>query len=548
MNEVSAAVLSPRARSGAVSTWLLVVGYLGLYLLLDWASYVQPLPHTSITPWNPNTGVLMALLLLRGARWAPLAAFGIFAAELLTDVDPPPWYVLALTSSYLAAVYACAAWILRRQGLQRSIDSARIAGWFAGLVGVATGIAATGYVAILQSAQQLRADEMGAAVARYWIGEFSGIIALTPLLLLKIDRSRLWDQLRREKRELSMQLVGVLFGVGLAFALAAAHDVRLFYPLFVPVTWIALRHGVPGAMISVSLVQAALVAALELTPGSIPLFDMQFPLLSLGLTALLIGALASDRDRTLRRLRDSDTVLQRSMRFAAAGQLASALTHELNQPMTALLSYVRSAELMTEPMTTAEPRLAATLHKAAAEGRRATGVLRHLREFYRGEVARLELTDSLEVCQRVAHGLQDRMRRSAIEFKLHEASALPQVMVDRAQLEIVVHNLLTNAIEAFDVPAARHLQQRCIEIRAQPLNADVLVIIDDSGPGIAADLSERLFEPFVTSKVSGMGLGLSLSRTFLRHQGGDLWHAASPLGGARFVLRLGTQPAVQSSL
>jgi two-component system, LuxR family, sensor kinase FixL len=548
VNEVSAAVLSPRASQSAGSTWLLVIGYLGLYLLLDWASYVEPLPHTSITPWNPNTGVLVALLLLRGARWAPVAALGIFTSELLTDVDPPPWYVLALTSSYLAAVYACATWILRRQGLQRSIDSARIAGWFAGLIGLASGIAATGYVGILQSAQQLPADEVGAAVARYWIGEFNGIIALTPLLLLKIDRIQVWDQLRRDKRELVMQLVGVLLGVGLAFALAVAHDVRLFYPLFVPVTWIALRHGVPGAMISVSLIQAAVVAALELTPGSIPLFDMQFPLLSLGLTALLIGALASDRDRTLRRLRDSDAVLQRSMRFAAAGQLASALTHELNQPMTALLSYVRSAELMTEPASTAEPRLIATLHKAAAEARRAAGVLRHLRDFYRGEVAQLQLTDSLEVCMSVAHGLQDRMRRSGIEFKLHDAIGLPQVMVDRAQLEIVIHNLLSNAIEAFDIPAARRLQPRSIEIRAQPRKTEVLIIIDDSGPGIAANVSERLFEPFVTSKVSGMGLGLSLSRTFLRHQGGDLWHEVSPLGGARFVLRLGTQPGLQSSL
>ena len=104
-------------------SWVVGAGFLALYLLLDWASYVEPLPHTSITPWNPNTGVVMALLLARGTHWAPLVACGIFAGEMLTDVGPPPWRVLAVTSLYLAAVYACAAWVLRGRGLARPIET-----------------------------------------------------------------------------------------------------------------------------------------------------------------------------------------------------------------------------------------------------------------------------------------------------------------------------------------------------------------------------------------------------------------------------------------
>ncbi len=528
-------------------TWLVGAGYLTLYLLLDWASYVEPLPHTSITPWNPNTGVLMALLLARGVRWAPLAACGIFVGELLTDVGPPPWRVLALTSLYLAFVYACAAWVLRRQGLERAIETPKVAAWFAGVIAVASGLAAAGYVGILVSAAQVRADETWAAIGRYWIGEFSGIIALTPVLLLRVDRTALWKELRRNRRELILQSLGAVVGVGLAFGLAAARDVRLFYPLFAPVTWIALRHGVPGAMISVSLVQAALVAALELTPGSIPLFDVQFPLLSLGVTALFLGALATQRDRALRQMRDQDAVLQRSMRFAAAGQLASALTHELNQPMTALLSYVRASELMTETPHT-DIRLASTLRKAGEEAGRAAAVLRRLREFYRGEGARLEAIDPLALCARVADAFQDRMRRGAVEFEMRGGEGVPTVMVDRTQLEIVLHNLLTNSLDAFDTQPARKPRARRIQVTAEVRGADVLIGVDDSGPGIAASLTERLFEPFVTSKMSGMGLGLSLSRTFLRHQGGDLWSEASRLGGARFVIRLATQATAQTEL
>src|SRR5262249_38626493 len=133
------------------NSWYLAAGFVALYVLLDWASYVEPLPHTSITPWNPNTGVVMALLLARGAGWAPVAGLGIFIGELLTDAGPPPWWVLILTSAYLTAVYDCAAWILRRSGFERPIATTRNAAWFAGVVAAATGIAASGYVAILVS-------------------------------------------------------------------------------------------------------------------------------------------------------------------------------------------------------------------------------------------------------------------------------------------------------------------------------------------------------------------------------------------------------------
>jgi two-component system, LuxR family, sensor kinase FixL len=528
--------------------WRVGAAYVGLYLLLDWASYVEPLPHTSITPWNPNTGVVMALLLARGVHWAPVVALSIFVGELLTDAGPPPWPVLALTSLYLAAVYACAAWSLRRRNLMAPIETPAAAAWFAGVVGLASGIAAAGYVGILVGAGELKPEDTAASIARYWIGEFSGIIALTPVLLLRVGRGFHWEETLRNARAFVLPALGILVGLGFAFALAAARDVRLFYPLFVPVTWIALRYGVPGAMISVSLVQAALVAALELTPGSIPLFDVQFPLLALGITALFLGALASQRDVALRQVRDQDAVLQRSLRFAAAGQLASALTHELNQPMTALLSYVRAAEVMTEPPASADARLVETLHKAGKEALRAAAVLRRLREFYRGEGARLEPTDPLAVCTRVAGALQERMRRGSVEFELRAREGVPRVMVDRTQLEIVIHNLLTNSLDALDALPPQRAQSRRIEIAAETDGANVLIAVDDSGPGVAASLTEKLFEPFVTSKANGMGLGLSLSRTLLRHQGGDLYCEPSRLGGARFVVRLATRVTAQTNL
>ena len=544
----STTAIAHPGQGGSSKSLSIAVGYIALYLLLDWASYVEPVRHTDITAWNPNTGLAVALLLRCGERWAPLVALGIFVGGLLADAAPAPWRTLALAALYLAAVYSMAAWALRRRGLDRQIGTPAEAAWFVAVTGVATGLAAAGYVSILVSAGELESYETWGSIGRYWIGEFNGIIALTPLLLLRGDLSNLRDVLRRHPREVFLQCVGATAGVALAFALAAAHDVRLFYPLFVPVTWIALRRGVPGAMLSVTLVQAALVAALELTPGSIPLFDVQFPLLSLGITALFLGALTTQRDAVLHQMREQDSALQRAMRFAVAGQLASALAHELNQPMTALLSYVRASELMAEPLALPDGRLTTSLRKAGEEAIRAADVLRRLREFYRGEGVRLEQVNTATLCAHVVAALHLRTQRSGVEVEMRIAEDLPAVVVDRTQLEIVIHNLLTNSLDAFDaLPAARHPSRR-IEITAQARGSDVLVAVEDSGPGISASVAARLFEPFVTSKVSGMGLGLSISRSFLRSQGGDLQVERGQLGGARFVIRLATTDTGQTAL
>jgi signal transduction histidine kinase len=526
------------SRTLSVRTLLTAVGYFALYLLLDWASYVEPLHNTSFTPWNPNTGLAMAFLLRSGGVGAPLVALSIFVGELLTDAVPVPWGVLGLTSVYVTAIYSAAGWLLRRKALAPPLTTPRGAAWFAAVMAVAAGTAAVGYSGVHVAAGELRSEEFWASGLRLWIGDFNGIIALVPLLALPTPWRALRERARHGRRQVDVHRACLALALDVAFAVAAARDIRLFYPLFAPVTWMALRYGVGGAMLSVSLVQAALVAALKFTPGPVSIFDMQFPLLSLGLTALFLGALATQHDTILRTLREQESALQRSIRFAAAGELASALTHELNQPMTALVSYVRASELMAGNGSDVDPRLGATLQKATQEAARATGVLRRLREFYRGEGPHLEPTDALAVCAHVAEALQDRMRRAAIEFELRRDGAVRTAMTDRTQLEIVIYNLLTNAVDALGEPGAHGARRRRIELSAAADARGVRLMVDDSGPGVTTELAARLFEPFVTDKSSGMGLGLALSRSFLRHQGGDLWYEPGHLGGARFIILL----------
>jgi C4-dicarboxylate-specific signal transduction histidine kinase len=115
--------------------------------------------------------------------------------------------------------------------------------------------------------------------------------------------------------------------------------------------------------------------------------------------------------------------------------------------------------------------------------------LRRLREFYRGEVARLEPTDPVTVCTRVGSVRQDRMRRGAAELELRAPHSLPRVMVDRTQPEIVLHNLLTNSLDAFEALPPQGVQPRRIEMTAETHGTGVLIAVDDSGPWIEASLA-----------------------------------------------------------
>jgi PAS domain S-box-containing protein len=442
-------------------------------------------------------------------------------------------------------------------------------------------------------------------------------------------------------------VLAVALTVWLIFGLRATDELRFFYPLFVPVVWIALRWGVGGALLAVLAIQVCLVVAVEQQDAVNPLVDIQFLMVTLSTTALMLGAVVTERALALQRmavqeaeqrtllstapdavlavdegdrilsanpaaqrmlsldgtdlrrqplarflpeldvtpaagrtsltgrrsdgtgfpadvawarlaapaqpgcmlilrdatdrhaaeaeLRERDIALAESMRFAVAGELASALTHELNQPITAVVSYLRAAEIMLEPLTSQDPRLAATLHKASQESIRAADVMRRLRDFYRSGVARREVVSPAEVLTALATDFQDRATRAGVAFSLRIDPALPAILADRTQIEVALQNLLVNAVDAV---ADRPATERVVELGAERQGERVAIAVEDSGGGVSAEVAPRLFEPFNTTKPEGMGLGLAISRSLLRAQGGDLSHAPGRLGGARFVIHL----------
>ncbi|MCB4823571.1 PAS domain-containing protein [Roseicella aerolata] len=256
-----------------------------------------------------------------------------------------------------------------------------------------------------------------------------------------------------------------------------------------------------------------------------------------------LGIVGVSRDITARRhaeaqLRETQAELFRVARINAMGAMAAALAHELNQPLTAAANFAEAAGLFLAGDGPAEPaRLDAAreaMAEAAAEVVRAGRILQRLREFVgRGDTEKRSTDLNAIVEKAVSLALAGTPDAEAT-LRLDLAPGMPPVLADAVQLQQVVVNLVRNAAEAMRGAARREL----LVATAPDGPEAVEVSVADSGPGLAADLDGRLFEPFVTTKRDGMGIGLSISRSIIQGHGGRLEAAARPGGGTvfRFVL------------
>jgi signal transduction histidine kinase len=518
------------------------LAYVAAFVVLDWTSYVQPVLKLGITPWNPQDGLTLAVLLLFGARWVPITALAVLVSEVLVRHASPASSLELGYAIWVATGYGALATILRRRGLDSPIRNSRSAVEFAGITATGTLVIAAGYGALFVAAGLLARSHSPNSLPSLWIGDLTGILTLTPLLIygrqwpaaLQILRGRIW--------EAGAQFTALLLTLWIAFGLSATDQLHLFYPLFVPMIWIALRWGVAGSILSTLIIQIGLIVGAQEHSNAPPLLDLQFLMLTLSLTALLLGAVvteraaaATDRQRAEARLRERDTALARAMRFAVAGELASALAHELNQPITALVSYLRAAEILATSSGQVDVRLADTLKKSVQEAIRASDVLRRLRNFYQGNTGKHRPVNVGILCEAASVSFRDRLQRAGARLVRRVDTALPNVSADATHIEIVLHNLLSNAIDAVaHVPAG----SRVLEVEATRVGGDVALRVEDSGPGVAPEIAERLFEPFMTSKPDGMGLGLAISRSLIRAGGGELSFEKSRHGGAAFIVRL----------
>src|SRR5579871_6206073 len=243
----------------------------------------------------------------------------------------------------------------------------------------------------------------------------------------------------------------------------------------------------------------------------------------------------TERQKAEARLQELQSELVHVSRLTALGEMASALAHELNQPLSAIANYMKGSRRLLANMSDQQSvMIREAIDKAAEQSLRAGQIIRRLRDF----VARGETERRIESLKKLIEeasalglvGAKDRGVRVTYAFD----PRLDSVLADKVQIQQVVLNLVRNAIESMEQSDRRDLVI-CTERSDDGL---AIVKVFDTGSGIAPDIADQLFQPFVTSKPQGLGVGLSISRTIVESHGGRIWVEPNPGGGTIFCFTL----------
>lgn len=225
-------------------------------------------------------------------------------------------------------------------------------------------------------------------------------------------------------------------------------------------------------------------------------------------------------------------------RLMTMGEMAAAMAHELNQPLTAIANYASASRRLLAGIPGAEEVLGA-LDQIDAQAHRAGEVIRRMRSFVRYDDSRREPVRMKTVIDEIRPLLQLDAKANNIRLEIDVAADVPELVADRIQVQQVILNLVRNGIDAMaDIEPA----ERAIRLDCRADNPEqVLVAVSDHGAGVSADSSARLFQAFYTTKAAGMGMGLAISRSIIEGHGGRLWFENNPGGGATFSFSLPTR-------
>ena len=223
-------------------------------------------------------------------------------------------------------------------------------------------------------------------------------------------------------------------------------------------------------------------------------------------------------------------------RLATMGEMATGISHELNQPLAAIASFADAARRLLQQGAAGLPDVNEALEQISGQALRAGEIIRRLREMVRNRETRHEPAHVNDVLEELNLLARADARASDVRIALQLAADLPLVLMDRIQIQQVLLNLVRNGIEALaDQPAPNREIRIATSLCA---TGEIEIRVMDKGPGVAADMQQRLFTPFATNKANGTGLGLAISRTIVESHKGTLNYQHEQPHGACFIIRL----------
>lgn len=615
---------------------------------LDWISFIYPFRMLDITPWNPPVAASVILLLLRDFRWTPMLFVAAVSSDVLVRHQEVPLAPALISDATETLIYAGAVWVAKaRLGIDTDLRNFRDILVFIGIGVLAPAFQAVAYVTSFWWVGMVPTDQFSPLILEYWVGDAIGLTIVGSFFL--VNRRALHDIAWMRSivsREGLAQAGCIALAVWVLFFLHFPDGGYVSYVLFLPVIWIAARYGLPGATLALLLIQLAVVGTADvLHTESLRVTKLQFLMLSLSWTGLLLGAVISERERarasvargearlqtivdmapdgmlisdeagrvgmvnkqfealygssraeivgkgvtdllsqpnpyqpddvvirrpdgreapvevstavvpfqsghgsvitvrdaTVRkqadaRLQQRRTAVERVSRSNLADELAAIMAHELNQPLAAIIGYAEACRKILVGTTTVPARAFEQLAKLMVQAERAGAIIRHLRDFFKSSNIEAEPVRVSDLVRNVFELLGDEIARVGLVVEVDIPEWLV-VEIDRLKIEQVMINLIRNSLEALtEVPRG----SRRLQVASKTSVRDgVEIVVTDTGPGIAAEVEEQLFDPFVTTRATGMGLGLAISRSIVQAHGGRIWFEPHSSSGASVHFTLG---------
>lgn len=224
------------------------------------------------------------------------------------------------------------------------------------------------------------------------------------------------------------------------------------------------------------------------------------------------------------------------MRLGLMGEMAAGMAHELNQPLAALISYCGTAHSMLRELPSAPEELVDLLKRATDQAHRASEIINYIRHFVSKGGAEKGPVDIDKLIIEMSDFLEWELRNSKVNITLDLDGQHRKILASSVQIEQVLLNLIRNSLEAIQISGASngHLKLET----ALTANNTMQITVSDNGPGVPDEMRSCLFEPFQTSKESGMGMGLSIGRSIIHAHNGKIWLNASQDDGTSFRIEL----------
>jgi signal transduction histidine kinase len=517
---------------------------LAAYVVLAWGSFIHVHKGLPITPWDPGLGVVFAQMVLAGP-WAGLVlCAGVVIAEVLILQNEVEWPMVIGIGAITSLSYVSVT-VFARRHLQIDVRLSHLRDVLILLaVGLAGAVIDTVLLTMfLLAVGQLDLRDVVQVFSPLLIGDAIGIAVVTPLLL----RFAFWRRSVALSELRSIAPEGVLYLIVIGAALWAIigseslHGFRLFYLLFVPVVIAAVRHGLDGACFSLAVAQFGLIGVLHFSGYDAAQFtEFQTLMLVLTVTGLIVGVVVSERENSDRIAREAQArLMERQAGAAHAARLnlvsgmASALAHEINQPMTAARALARSVQHILRTPGGDAVRVDNNLTTLLAHIDHAGAIVRRMRDFIRRGSPHVSTIDTRNMLEQALMLAFAEASAKHVRVDLDAPDDLPVIHGDRVQLEQVVLNLVHNAVEAIAGMGRAEGHVRVVARKhASPPRIEIGVL--DNGPGIEDQLATRLFDPLATSKQDGLGLGLSISASIVEAHGGRVWLHCREAGATEF--------------